>query len=156
MAPGRRDGAGCREGAKGGPKHHHTAATSRGEDPNSHQSCCGPGRFWLTWPGQTVRKGKAAFTHPQAVAGSGNKTSPTVGWALTAGPGLVVAWQTCACGSGLAAKQTAVEPESPARAPRGSRGVPLLQSPSTSPWPPGATPREWGWGGSGYTSSPKP
>lgn len=74
------------------------------------------------------------------MAGSGNKTSPTVGWALTAGPGLVAAWQTCACAwlrPGCKAK--AIEPESPARTPRGSQGVPLLQSPSRSPWSPGAT-----------------
>lgn len=42
-------------------------------------------------------------------------------------------------GSGLAAKQTAIEPESPARTPRGSQGVLLLLSPSRSPWSPGAT-----------------
>lgn len=42
-------------------------------------------------------------------------------------------------GSGLAAKQTAIEPESPARTPRRSEGVPLLQSLSRSPWSPGAT-----------------
>lgn len=44
-------------------------------------------------------------------------------------------------GSGLAAKQTAIEPESPARTTRGSQGVPLLQSLSRSPWSPGATAR---------------
>lgn len=42
-------------------------------------------------------------------------------------------------GSGLAAKQTAIEPESPARTPRASQGVPLLQSLSRSPWSPGAS-----------------
>lgn len=89
MAPGRRDGAECREGAKGAHKHYHEAATPWGEDPYTHQPYCIPGPFGWLCLGQTAPK--TALTHPLAVAGSGNKTSLTVGWALTAGPGLVAA-----------------------------------------------------------------
>lgn len=56
MAPGRRDGAGCREGAKGSPKHCHAAATSWGEDTNTHQSCCVPAAF--CWLGLAKQPGK--------------------------------------------------------------------------------------------------
>lgn len=76
VATGREAGAGDREGAKGAPTHRPAAAPLAGRGPNHPPAAPSPGSFLGP---QAFRSARPALTHPQAAAGSGNKTSPTAG-----------------------------------------------------------------------------